>query len=58
MITLKNKYGNNSRLSFTKTDNFNDTKTENVYDDLAMIRKCFTLVIVSLNQNIMTIETK
>ena len=55
MITLKNKYGNNSRLLFTKT---NDTKTENVYDDLAMIRKCLTLVIVSLNQNIMTIETK
>lgn len=58
MITLKNKYGNNSRLLFTKTDNFNDTKTENVYDDLAMIRKFLTLVIVSLNQNIMTIETK
>ena len=58
MITLKNKYGNNSRLLFTKTDNFNDTKTENVYDDLAMITKCLTLVIVSLNQNIMTIETK
>ena len=58
MITLKNKYGNNSRLLFTKTDNFNDTKTENVYDDLAMITKCLTLIIVSLNQNIMTIETK
>ena len=56
-ISIKNKYGNNSRLLFTDTYSLiYEIKTEDVY--LAAIKKCLTLVvIIQLSQNIMIIQT-
>ena len=43
---IKNKYGNNSKLSFTDTDSLmSEIQTEDVYKILATIKKCLTLVI-------------
>ena len=48
---IKNKYGNNSKLLFTDTDNLMSMKI------LAAIKKCLILVIIRLNQNTMMIQT-
>ena len=59
MITLKKNYGNDSRLLFTDTDSLiYEIKTEDFYESLATIKKCLTLVIIQLSQNIMIIQTK
>ena len=43
---IKNKYGNNSKLSFTDTDSLmSEIQTEDVYKILATIKKCLTLVL-------------
>ena len=56
--SIKNKYDNNSRLSFTDTDCLMyDIETEDAYKDLSTIKKCLTLVIIQLSQNIMIIQT-
>ena len=42
MITLKNKYGNNSRLLFNNTDNLvYEIETENVYEDSSKNEEMF-----------------
>ena len=48
---IKNKYGNNSKLLFTDTENLMSMKI------LAAIKKCLILVIIRLNQNTMMIQT-
>ena len=53
---IKNKYGNNSRLSFTVTDSLiYEIKTEDVYGDFGNDKEMLTLVIIQLIQNIMII---
>ena len=53
---IKNKYGNNSRLSFTVTDSLiYEIKTEDVYGDFSNDKEMLTLVIIQLIQNIMII---
>ena len=55
---IKNKYGNNLRLLFTDIDNLMfEIKTEDVYEDFSNNKKCLTLVIIQLSQNIMIIQT-
>ena len=42
---IKNKYDNKSKLLFTDTDSLmNEIKTEDVYEDLPAIKKCFIFV--------------
>ena len=54
---IKNKRGNNSVLLFTDNDCLMyENKTLDVMNILAMIKKCLTLVIIQLNQNIMIIQ--
>ena len=54
---IKNKRGNNSVLLFTDNDSLMyENKTLDVMNILAMIKKCLTLVIIQLNQNIMIIQ--
>ena len=56
--SIKNKYGNNSRLLFTETDTFmHDIKIKGVYEDFSKDKKCFILVIIQLSQNIMMAQT-
>ena len=38
---IKNKHGNNSRLLFTETDNYDEIKTEDVYKDFSNDKKMF-----------------
>ena len=53
---IKNKYGNKKRPLFTNTDRLMyEIKTEDVYEDT--IKKCFSLVIIQLSQNIMIVQT-
>ena len=41
---IKNKYGNNSRLSFTGTDSLMyEIKTEDIYDDISNDKEMFDL---------------
>ena len=55
---IKNKYGNNSKLMFTDTGNLlYEIKTEDIYKDFSNKKKCFTLVIFQLSQNIVIIQT-
>ena len=57
---IKNKYGNNSRLLFTNTDRLKikmKLKLKMSMKILATIKKCLTLVIIQLSQNIMMIQT-
>ena len=48
---IKNKYGNNSRLSFTDSDCL-------ICHILGRIRKCLILVIIQLSENIMMIQAR
>ena len=48
---IKNKYANNSRLSFTDTDCL-------MCQILERIRKCLILVIIQLSENIMMIQAR
>ena len=59
MITLKINCGNNSRLLFTDIDILlYKIKTEDAYEDFSKNKKkCLTLVIIQLSQNIMIIQT-
>ena len=44
---IKNKYDNRSKLLFTDTDSLiYEIKTEDVYEDLAAIKKCLISVII------------
>ena len=53
---IKSKY--NSRLLFTETDSLMyEVKTEDVYKDFSNIKKCVTLIIIELSQNIMIVQT-
>ena len=54
----KTLYRNNSRLLFTDTDNLvYEIKTEDVYEDFSIVKKCFILVIIRLSQNTTMIQT-
>ena len=54
---IKNKYGNNSKLLLTDNDSLMyEIKTEDVFNDEEMIKKCLTLVIFQLSQKIMIIQ--
>ena len=51
-------YIKNSRLLFIETDTLMyEIKVEDVYEDFSKAKKCFTLVIIQLNQNNMIIQT-
>ena len=52
---IKNKYCNNTVLLFTDTDSLM-FEIKVPMKILATIRKCLTLVIIHLNQNIMIIQ--
>ena len=55
---IKNKYGNNSRLLFTETDNLMyGIKTKMFLKISVMKNKCFILVIIQQSQNIVLIQT-
>ena len=53
---IKNKYGNKARLLFTDTDRLvSEIKTVDIYEDFNKDKKCFNLVTILINQNIMVI---
>ena len=53
---IRNKYGRNSRLLFTDTDNLmHEIKTKDIYEDFSKNIKCLILVVIQLSQNIMII---
>ena len=53
---IKNKYSNNTRLLFTDTDSLMyEIKTKMSMKILATIKKCLTLVVIQLRQNIIII---
>ena len=55
---IKNKYGNKSKLKFTDTVSLMyEIKTEDVYEILAAIKKCFISIIIRLSQSNMMIQT-
>ena len=55
---IKNKYGSNSRLSFTDTDGLMyEIKTEDVDIGFSNDKEVFDFVIIGLSQNIMIIQT-
>ena len=55
---IKNKYGNKLKLLLTDTDSLMlEIKTEDIYETLTVIKKCFILVIIRLSQNIIMIQT-
>ena len=55
---IKNKYGNNSRLLFTETDNLMcGIKTKMFLKISVMKNKCFILVIIQQSKNIVLIQT-
>ena len=55
---IKNKYGHNSRIFFTDTDDLiYETKTEDLYKDFSKDKEMFILVIIHLSQSIMMIQT-
>ena len=53
---IKNKYGNNSKLLFTDPDSLMLTLKTSM-KILTTIKKCLTLVIIQLNQNIIITQT-
>ena len=53
---IENKYSNNTRLLFTDTDSLMyEIKTKMSMKILATIKKCLTLVVIQLRQNIIII---
>ena len=55
---IKNKYGNNSRLLFTKTDTLMyEIKTEDVYEDFSSDKEVFDFSNYSTNSNSMIVQT-
>ena len=53
---IKNKYGNNSRILLTDTDNLMyEIKIEDVFKEM---KKCFDLVIIHPSQSIIMIQKK
>ena len=55
---IKNKYGNNSRLLFTKTDTLMyEIKTEDVYEDFSSNKEVFDFSNYSTNTNSMIVQT-
>ena len=56
---IQNKYGNNSRLLFTGTDNLmHEIKNEDVFADFSNDKKSLILVIVQPGQNIIIFQRK
>ena len=54
---IKNQYGNNSRLLFTRTDSLMyEIKTEDVYEDFSKGKEMFNFSVIQLSQNIMMIQ--
>ena len=55
---IKSKYGNNSRLLFTKTDTLMyEIKTEDVYEDFSSNKEVFDFSNYSTNSNSMIVQT-
>ena len=58
MITLKNKYGSNSRLLFTDANSLvYEINTKMFIKILARIKKSSILATIQLSQNIMIIQS-
>ena len=55
---IKNKYGNNSRLSFTDIDSLMyEIKTKDVYEDFSKNKEMFDFSNYLASQNVLMIQT-
>ena len=55
---IRNRYGNNSNLLFTDIDTLmHELKLKMSMKILATLRKCLTLAIIQISQNIKIIQT-